>query len=165
MLTGQVGLMNSRPKLILLTLAGGGQGCIRRGGTSEAAPEAVRQAVGGGCQSGRGQLLSVTDMVCDKGRADTVANLLTASQLPSRQASLKPSGCNFPQDDRDVVEGAYHISPRPHHRGRSGSGGGAPAPPLGCPPDGKSSKESRANTSQNRRSCRSDEDPFVGMLN
>ena len=31
-----------------------GQGCIRRGGTSEAAPEAVRQAVGGGCQSGLG---------------------------------------------------------------------------------------------------------------
>ena len=30
------------------------QGCIRRGGTSEAAPEAVRQAVGGGCQSGWG---------------------------------------------------------------------------------------------------------------
>ena len=35
--------------------------CIRRGGTSEAAPEAVRQAVGGGCQSGRGRLLSVTN--------------------------------------------------------------------------------------------------------
>ena len=35
---------------------GGGvrQGCIRREGTSEAAPEAVRQAVGGGCQSGWG---------------------------------------------------------------------------------------------------------------
>ena len=32
----------------------GGQGCIRRGGASEAAPEAVRQAVGGGCQSGWG---------------------------------------------------------------------------------------------------------------
>ena len=31
---------------------GGGQGCIRREGTSEAAPEAVRQSVGGGCQSG-----------------------------------------------------------------------------------------------------------------
>ena len=26
------------------------QGCIRRGGASEAAPEAVRQAVGGSCQ-------------------------------------------------------------------------------------------------------------------
>ena len=37
------------------------QGCIRRKGTSEAAPEAVRQAVGGGCQSGWGRLLSVTN--------------------------------------------------------------------------------------------------------
>ena len=36
-------------------------GCIRREGTSEAAPEAVRQAVGGGCQSGWGRLLSVTN--------------------------------------------------------------------------------------------------------
>ena len=37
------------------------QGCMRRGGTSEAAPEAVRQAVGGGCQNGWGRLLSVTN--------------------------------------------------------------------------------------------------------
>ena len=29
-----------------------GQGCIGREGASEAAPEAVRQAVGGGCRSG-----------------------------------------------------------------------------------------------------------------
>ena len=42
---------------------GGGAGCIRRGGTSEAAPEAVRQAVGGGCQSGWGRLLSVTNSI------------------------------------------------------------------------------------------------------
>ena len=32
-------------------------GCIGREGASEAAPEAVRQAVGGGCQSGWGRLL------------------------------------------------------------------------------------------------------------
>ena len=31
---------------------GGGQGCIRREGASEVAPEAVGQAVGGGYQSG-----------------------------------------------------------------------------------------------------------------
>ena len=37
-----------------------GQRCIRRKGTPEAAPEAVRQAVGGGCRSGWGRLLSVT---------------------------------------------------------------------------------------------------------
>ena len=43
---------------------GGGQGCIRREGASEAAPEAVKQAVGGGCQSGWGQrLLSVTNAI------------------------------------------------------------------------------------------------------
>ena len=30
---------------------------------SEAAPEAVRQAVGGGCQSGWGRLLSVTNAI------------------------------------------------------------------------------------------------------
>ena len=40
------------------------QGCIRREGTSEAAPEeAVGQAVGGGCQSGWGRLLSVTNAI------------------------------------------------------------------------------------------------------
>ena len=33
---------------------GRGQGCVRREGTSEAAPGAVRQAVGGGCRSGWG---------------------------------------------------------------------------------------------------------------
>ena len=37
------------------------KGCIRREGTSEGAPEAVRQAVGGGCQSGWRWLLSVTN--------------------------------------------------------------------------------------------------------
>ena len=36
-----------------------GQGCIR----SEGASEAVRQAVGGGCQSGWGRLLSVTNAI------------------------------------------------------------------------------------------------------
>ena len=40
---------------------GFGQGCIRRGRASEAVPEAVRQAVGEGCQSGCGRLLSVTN--------------------------------------------------------------------------------------------------------
>ena len=40
-----------------------GQGCIRREGTSEAAPEAVRRAVGDGCQSGWGRALSVTNAI------------------------------------------------------------------------------------------------------
>ena len=39
------------------------QGCIRRKGTSEAAPEAVRQAVGGGPRSGWRRLLSVTNAI------------------------------------------------------------------------------------------------------
>ena len=39
------------------------QGCMRREGASEAAPGAVRQAVGGGCSSGWGRLLSVTNAV------------------------------------------------------------------------------------------------------
>ena len=42
---------------------GGGQGWIRREGTCEAAPEAVRQAVGRGCQSGWGRLPSVTNAI------------------------------------------------------------------------------------------------------
>ena len=37
-----------------------GQGCLRREGASEAAPEAVGWAFGGGCQSGWAPLLSVT---------------------------------------------------------------------------------------------------------
>ena len=40
-----------------------GSTCIRREGTSEAAPAAVRQAVAGGCQSGWGRLLSVTNAI------------------------------------------------------------------------------------------------------
>ena len=39
------------------------QGCIRREGTSEAAPAAVRKAVGGGCHNGWGRLLSVTNAI------------------------------------------------------------------------------------------------------
>ena len=39
------------------------QRCLGRGGSSEAAQEAVRQAVGGGCQSGWGRLVSVTNAI------------------------------------------------------------------------------------------------------
>ena len=50
------------------------QGCIGREGTSEAAPEAVRQAVGGGCQSGGERLLSVANaMKLALGVRETVA--------------------------------------------------------------------------------------------
>ena len=50
-------------------------GMHQREGTSEAVPEAVRQAVGGGCQSGWGRLLSVT-------------NAIGASHLPSGRQGL-----------------------------------------------------------------------------
>ena len=39
------------------------QGCIGGEGASEAAPAAVRQAVGGGCRSGWGRLLSVANAI------------------------------------------------------------------------------------------------------
>ena len=49
-------------------------GCIRREGTAKVAPETVRQAVGGGCQSGWGRLLSVTNAIgagsCRQGDTD-----------------------------------------------------------------------------------------------
>ena len=38
-------------------------GALGREGASETAPEAVRQAVGGGCRSGWGRLLSVTNAI------------------------------------------------------------------------------------------------------
>ena len=41
----------------------GAPGMHERGGASEAAPAVVRQAVGGGCQSGWGRLLSVTNTI------------------------------------------------------------------------------------------------------
>ena len=45
------------------SLSGSTQGSIRREGASEAAPAAVGQAIGGGCQSGWGRLLSVTNAI------------------------------------------------------------------------------------------------------
>ena len=55
----------AKPCFVTLKLhgGGGGQGCIRREGGSEVAPEAVRQAVGGGCRSCWGRLLSVTNAI------------------------------------------------------------------------------------------------------
>ena len=43
-----------------------GAECVRREGTSEAAPAAVRQAVGGGCRSGWGRLLSVANAIASR---------------------------------------------------------------------------------------------------
>ena len=48
---------------LYVLMGGAEQGCIRREGTSKAAPGAVRQAVEGGCECGWGQLLSVTNAI------------------------------------------------------------------------------------------------------
>ena len=55
--------MGLRPGPRGVVQGGDGQGCIGREGTSEAALEAVRQAVGGGCQNSWGRLLPVTNAV------------------------------------------------------------------------------------------------------
>ena len=44
-------------------MGGSPKGALEGKGTSEAATEAVGQAVGGGCQSGWGRLLSVTNAI------------------------------------------------------------------------------------------------------
>ena len=51
---------SNQPQVCARGVGRRGQRCIRMKGTSQAAPEAVRQAVGGGCESGWGRLLSVT---------------------------------------------------------------------------------------------------------
>ena len=58
---------------------GGGGGCIRR----EGAPEAVRWAVGGGCRSGWGRLLSVTNAI-DAGTCRQGGQWLGIGQVPWR---------------------------------------------------------------------------------
>ena len=67
-----VGVCRIMPQNKATVLGGGGdqsgyiphpQGCIRRKGASEAAPEAVSEAVGGGCQSGWGRLLSFINAI------------------------------------------------------------------------------------------------------
>ena len=77
------------------------QACIRGEVTSKAAPEAVRQAVGGGCQSGWGRLLSITNAIeAGTWRQGTVAG--------HRQGALEGGG--------GVFERPYTI----------GGGGGTP---------------------------------------
>ena len=51
---GSQGMVCRCEDRVVTNCEGSGHGCIRREGTSEAAPEAVRQAVGGGCTSGWG---------------------------------------------------------------------------------------------------------------
>ena len=66
-------------------LVGGGQRCIRRQWASELAPEAIRRAVGGGCQSGWGRLLSVTNAI-EAGtwrQGDVASEMRGAAHCPS----------------------------------------------------------------------------------
>ena len=67
------------------------QGCIRREGTSEAAPEAGNQAVGGGCQSGWVRVLSVTNAI-DAVRETVAGHRQGALEggSPHSNASLRP---------------------------------------------------------------------------
>ena len=89
---------------------------MRRGGTSEAAPAAVRQAVGGGCQSGWGRLLSVTNAIeAGTWRQETVAgHRLGALEGGGSPLAMHPWG-----------QGTSFGS-----RSRAGRGGGAVVPGL-----------------------------------
>ena len=64
---------------------GARQGCIGREGTAEAAPEAVRWAVEGGCQSGWGRLL---EWKCTRAPIDRSAVRLLASRPPAAPIDL-----------------------------------------------------------------------------
>ena len=69
---------------------GAGQGCISRERTSEAAPEGVRQAVGGHCRSGWGRLLSQMPLKPALAARETMAgHRLSALAVPP--ALLQPS--------------------------------------------------------------------------
>ena len=74
---------------------GGGvdQGCIRRGRTSEATPEAIRQAIGGGCQSGWGRLLSVTNAI-EAGTWRSGDSGWARAGRPRRGVACPPFRCN-----------------------------------------------------------------------
>ena len=117
------------------------QGCIRREGTSGVAPEAVRQAVGGGCQSGWMQLLSVTNAIetgtwrpGDRGWA--LAGRLGGGgggTSPPSNASLPPlvplaaPGRAVVYDCGHCVAG--HVTDQPRGGGVKAGGG---APPVHC---------------------------------
>ena len=83
-----------------------GQGCSRREGASEAAPEAVRQAVGGGCPSGWRRLLSVTNaieagtwrLVCVVGGGGGLAAVAATVQWTRRRGR---ANAGAPQNNAD----------------------------------------------------------------
>ena len=121
-----------------------------REGTSEVAPEAARQAVGGGCQSGWGRLLSVANAV-DAGTCCQADSGWAQAGRPGGGGGTSPPFQCIPAPDpvgplpfhrcswghmrepkRQKMDRFPHVlRPRPHHRprpftGRSGSGTGSP---------------------------------------
>ena len=89
-------------------------GCIRREGTSEAAPAAVRQAVEGGCQSGWGRLLSVTNT--------TEAGTWRQGVAGHRPGALE--GVEGPMHPCPPPPSLYHTVQATAYRYPGGEGGG-----------------------------------------
>ena len=82
------------------------QGCIRREGTSEAETEAVKQAAGGGWQSGWGRLLSVTNAIEPGNRREgTVAG--------HRPGALEGEGGGTSPHPSNTSLGWTHSPPHP----------------------------------------------------
>ena len=119
----------------------------RREGTSEAAPEAVGQAVGGGCQSGWGRLLSVTSAI-EPGTCRQVVAGHRLGTLEGGVGGAPPFQCIPGRGDRDrgtasdivivirpmtqtvagqrlgTVKGEWVPCPLPMHPCTRGKGGG-----------------------------------------
>ena len=141
-------------------LEGEGQGGIRREGTSEAAPEAVRSAVGGGCRSGWGRFLSVTNAV----EAGSCRQGDSGWAWAGRPGGGGPGGCPPPPSDAFL-------------RGGLGGGAGRSSDGLGwvglgvCPtpvltyrsalPGGYSGRPARSSQAPSRwtRGCNATTDP------
>ena len=97
------------------------QGCVRRQGIFDAAPEAARQAVGGGCQSGWGRLLSVTNAI-EPGpwRQETVAGHRLGALEGGGGATSPPFQC-IPGGLR-LVEGQHHCIAAPVYKSKANGG-------------------------------------------
>ena len=113
---------------------GGGQGSIRREGASETAAETVRQAVGGGCQSSWGRLLSVMNAT-EAGRAGVAVRGTVAGHRLGRPGR----GAVPPPFQRSPGGGwtppPFQMSPAlPPPPPPCVSGAATPAPPPPPPP-------------------------------
>ena len=110
------------------TAAFGGRGSDARGGTSEEVPEAVGQAVGGGCRSGWGRLLSVTILKPALGVRGTVpAHRLGA--LKGR-GNLRPWQCIRGERVQGKGKGEWREANRRRPLQTATPPGAMPHPPL-----------------------------------